>query len=152
MSKLNPPGTPHATGRRSFRNVKVEDPPAPFIKHDTDKTNMALVDPNFVKGIGDVMTMGAKKYSPDNWKGGTVERYMSALERHMLAFKSGENNDPESGLSHMCHVACCAMMVNWFIQTGLVQKDDRRYKPDTSFIPLTEKSFLDGSGEMRDIT
>jgi hypothetical protein len=63
-----------------------------------------------------VLTFGAKKYSPGGWK--TVpdakDRYFAAALRHLTAYQSGEKTDPESGLSHLAHAACCIMFLQWF--------------------------------------
>lgn len=65
---------------------------------------------NEVIGVIDVLTYGATKYSPDNWKYVEPSRYWDALFRHLLTHLEGvEKNDPESGLSHLAH-ACCNLL------------------------------------------
>ncbi|WP_442880072.1 dATP/dGTP diphosphohydrolase domain-containing protein [Aurantimonas sp. A2-1-M11] len=34
-------------------------------------------------------------------------RLRGALDRHMAAFDHGEDTDPETGLPHLAHAACC---------------------------------------------
>ena len=83
-------------------------------KYDSGKTRYDLVDRKFIKGLGDVMTMGANKYGDSNWKGGiAVSRLYAAMQRHMASFCDGETNDLESGLNHLYHVAANIMMMDW---------------------------------------
>lgn len=80
-----------------------------FLKFDTGKPRMALVPASLGIEVGKVVTYGAKKYKVNNWrKVKSQEPYINALERHIAAYKKGELNDPESGLSHMSHIACNA--------------------------------------------
>lgn len=37
-------------------------------------------------------------------KGVDIDRYYAALLRHVMAWRSGESNDPESGMPHLWHV------------------------------------------------
>lgn len=75
-----------------------------------------------------VWMKGAKKYSRDNWKKGLP--FLSVIDsmlRHVLAFKEGEDNDPETGESHMAHVKCNASMLIEFLSTH-PELDDRKPK------------------------
>lgn len=74
-----------------------------FMKFDTDKLRYDLVPPEATKALAEVLTYGAKKYKPNNWKQGTPDRYVAALYRHLEAWRSGEMHDSESGLSHLSH-------------------------------------------------
>ena len=49
-----------------------------FIKADKEKINFSLVDPYAYEDLGKCLTIGAKKYSPDNWKLGDIESYIAA--------------------------------------------------------------------------
>ena len=88
------------------------------IKHDQGKTRFSLLVPEFIKGMADVMTCGAEKYSAWNWEG--IEdhsRVLDAHMRHMFAQWMGEDADSESGHDHLFHVACNAMML-WKLKQG----------------------------------
>jgi hypothetical protein len=87
-----------------------------FTKHDAGKLRFDLVDPYFLEGLADVLTRGAAKYSPDNWKNcpEPFQRYYAALQRHLTAYAKGERFDPETGLSHLYHAACCLMFLAYF--------------------------------------
>lgn len=81
------------------------------IKYDGHKPEMHLLPPLATLEVGKVLTYGAKKYSPDNWRklDNLQERYSSAAIRHLLAHMSGEVNDDETGMSHLAHALCCIM-------------------------------------------
>ena len=93
-------------------------------KYDSGKPQFSLIDPKFMLEFAQVMTMGAEKYGADNWK--TIEnaipRYKDALHRHLNAFERGEMDDPESGQSHLAHVAANAMFLHWLAHNP--QNDD----------------------------
>ena len=91
-------------------------------KNDNDKVRLDLIEPEFVEGLGKVLTMGAKKYSDNNWQNNLeTKRIFGAMFRHLIAYRKGEKIDPESGLSHLYHIACNAMFLDWY---------DRKEKTD----------------------
>lgn len=52
-----------------------------------------------------VADFGAKKYDVDNWKKGIPQSQIaSSLQRHLWAWLEGQDNDPETNLSHLDHV------------------------------------------------
>lgn len=73
------------------------------MKFDTDKIRFDLIPPIATEAIATVLTYGAKKYKPNNWRSVDPERYVAAFERHWHAFISGELFDVESGLPHLAH-------------------------------------------------
>lgn len=86
------------------------------IKHDQDKIRMDLIPFGPLEDIAKVLTFGAKKYAPDNWKHvpDAVARYEAAMLRHISAYKKGEMMDPETGLPHLAHAGCCLMFLMEF--------------------------------------
>lgn len=60
-----------------------------------------------------VLTFGAQKYEPDNWKRvpDGPRRYFDAANRHIWAYKSGELLDPETGCHHLAHAICCLQFI-----------------------------------------
>jgi len=89
-------------------------------KFDDDKPMMHLVPLISVEAVAKVMTFGAKKYAPNGWKSvpNAVNRYNSAMLRHMVAIQKGETIDPDSGLPHIDHIACNAMFLSYFHNVG----------------------------------
>ena len=78
------------------------------LKHDSGKLRLDLLPPEAVRALGAVLTYGAEKYGPNNWRGVEAGRYEAALLRHWLAWREGEARDAESGLPHLWHVLCNA--------------------------------------------
>lgn len=82
-------------------------------KFDGGKPRYGLLPPLAMKATAEVLTFGAEKYEPDNWKyvPESKTRYFDALERHVWAWKMGETMDPESGMHHLAHALCCLMFL-----------------------------------------
>lgn len=59
-----------------------------------------------------VLSIGARKYSPDNWNKVEQERYWDAFYRHIDAHHSGEMIDPETGEPHLTHAMCCLAFIS----------------------------------------
>lgn len=83
-------------------------------KFDGGKARMELVPLDAVKEVAKVLTFGAAKYAADGWRGVESHRYQGALLRHLEAIQQGEENDPDSGLPHIAHVACNALFLTHF--------------------------------------
>jgi hypothetical protein len=84
-------------------------------KCDGDKADWSLLPIEPVEEVVQVLMFGAKKYAPDDWKhveNGEV-RYFNAAMRHILAWKKGENTDPETGINHLAHATCCLLFLQW---------------------------------------
>ena len=72
-----------------------------------------LIPPVPLRYIATVYGFGSKKYDDNNWfKGYPWSWSVGALERHLNAWKAGEDVDPESGLPHLAHAAwhCITLM------------------------------------------
>ena len=75
-----------------------------FIKFDGDKLRPDLVPTSCITGIAEVLTFGARKYKPNNWRNNTdLSRYEAAMWRHWLKYLEGEMHDKESGMPHLWH-------------------------------------------------
>ena len=75
-----------------------------FMKFDTDKLRYDLVPPKSIELLAEVLTFGAKKYKPNNWRENKdLARYEGALLRHIQAWRLGEKLDPETKLPHLAH-------------------------------------------------
>ncbi len=84
------------------------------VKFDQGKPRMELLPAVALEEIAKVLTFGASKYQPHNWtKGISYSRLLGAALRHLTAFMKGEDNDPESGLSHLSHLGCCIIFLIW---------------------------------------
>lgn len=79
------------------------------VKHDDGKVDPTMLTWEMVEAVSKVRMFGAKKYGRNNFKqtGFKYTRSLAATLRHIFAFLSGEDNDPESGISHLAHAICC---------------------------------------------
>ena len=95
------------------------------LRYNTGKPMMSLVTPEFILGMAEVLTKGAKKYGERNWELGnkTSVPYDSAM-RHILAWRSGESFDEESGSHHLFHGAVNLLMC-WYYEQNFGEMDDR---------------------------
>lgn len=82
-------------------------------KFDGGKLEYGLLPPLALEETVKVLTFGAQKYERDNWKKvpDSKRRYFDAMERHIWAWKKGEQLDPESGIHHLAHAMCCLMFL-----------------------------------------
>lgn len=85
-------------------------------KDDNHKPRLDLVLGDFhgaLWGVGLVGTFGANKYTDKGWckVPNAEERYLSAMLRHYLKYKLGEELDDESNLPHLAHLAWNALAV-----------------------------------------
>ncbi len=82
-------------------------------KHDAGKPQWGLLPWDAVGDIVEVLTLGARKYAPDNWRKvpNARARYFDAALRHLVAWKRGESFDHEWGCSHLAHAGCCVLFL-----------------------------------------
>lgn len=86
-----------------------------FTKADNGKLQWALLPFEQLEQVVKVLTEGAKKYSPDNWKNcDDVKRYKDALLRHIVSYMKGDKIDNEFGCSHLAHAICNCLFLMWF--------------------------------------
>ena len=80
-------------------------------KYDGGKPQLYLLPPKSINEVGKVLTFGAEKYDPHNWRkvDDLQNRYSSAALRHIFAHIDGEDEDEETRLSHLAHAICCLM-------------------------------------------
>lgn len=127
---VQPPDTvtiPPETVKRIQEQIK-EQAKGSALKFDQDKLPLHLLSTEAMNQTAAVLKFGAQKYAEHNWrKGFAWSRPLSAAMRHITAFNNGEDIDPESGLSHLAHAACCIMFLLEFEKTH--RELDDRYKP-----------------------
>lgn len=85
-------------------------------KYDSAKLDYTLVTRELMDAVSRAMMYGAKKYNRDNYKlftSADIVRFQAALLRHAVAWASGEEFDPESGLSHLDHVGSTLNILLW---------------------------------------
>lgn len=100
-------------------------------KDDGDKVRVDLLSPVSVLATAGVLSYGAKKYGERNWeKGIHHSRLYAAALRHLMAYWLGEDVDPETGLRHIDHAACCVH----FLQHLTMLRKDLDDRPNTQAI------------------
>jgi hypothetical protein len=67
-----------------------------------------------------VMGLGARKYGPFNWRSADVRAtvYIAAAKRHLAQWLDGQDDDPESGVSHLAHARACLGILLDALATG----------------------------------
>ena len=82
-------------------------------KFDGGKLEYGLLPPLALEETVKVLTFGAQKYERDNWQRvpDSKRRYFDAAQRHLWAWKSGEQIDQETGINHLAHAMCCLMFL-----------------------------------------
>lgn len=86
---------------------------------------LGAVDPTSLMQVAEVAGYGCAKYARYNFlKGYDWSLSFDALCRHLFAFWSGEDNDPESGLPHMAHVGWHSLTLLAFMRLH-PELDDR---------------------------
>lgn len=94
-------------------------------KDDNGKAPMSLIPQPALEELAKVLLFGKQKYNAHNWRAGMDwSRLADAAMRHLTAWYDGEDNDPESGLSHIAHLLCCAAFLMTYQKDGL-GNDDR---------------------------
>lgn len=84
-----------------------------------------LIPPEALKALAGQYGMGASRYGDRNWENGYPwSLAFAALNRHLWAFWSGEDIDPESGRPHMDAVMWHAFALRTFMENHK-DKDDR---------------------------
>jgi len=86
---------------------------------------LSTVDAVALLKLAEVGGYGGRKYEPHNYlRGYAWSLSLDALFRHILAFESGEDLDPESGLPHVTHAAWhCLALTSFMVRN--IGTDDR---------------------------
>lgn len=113
-------------------NIHIPDKGSRFNK---GKLRWSLVDLKYLEGLVQVLMNGAAKYSDYNWQKGlpTLEIYES-LMRHIVAWRSGEDKDKESGLDHIDHAICNLYFMKWMIANKPSFDTRRNVVPEQEFV------------------
>lgn len=81
------------------------------------KLKWSLVHFKSLEPMIKVLQFGTKKYSAHQWKKGLDKtEILESMQRHLAALLDGEENDSESGCSHMGHIQCNALFYNYMVE------------------------------------
>jgi hypothetical protein len=87
------------------------------LKADGGKLRPSLFPWKAINPVLRVLEFGAKKYKPHGWQGVEAERYVDALQRHVIEWSDRVRTegilclDHESGLPTLAHIACNALFL-----------------------------------------
>lgn len=89
-----------------------------------------------------VMGLGARKYGEYNWRTSKVRAtvYIAAAKRHLAQWLDGQDDDPESGVSHLAHARACLGVLLDAIATGNVIDDRPPAGPGAKLIQKHTKA------------
>ncbi len=112
------------------QHATVTDPTTSTVgvKFDSGKPDLSLIPPEIIESLGQVLSFGANKYASRNWERGlSYSRVFASLNRHIWAWwdPTKSDKDPETGLSHLAHAACCIAFLLSYEARGYVDFDDR---------------------------
>jgi hypothetical protein len=98
------------------------------------KVPLGLIPPHAMEQTAWVHKLGADKYGPWNWRktGVCASTYVNAILRHLNAWRDGEDLDPESGISHLAHIACSCNILMDAEYCGKLQDDRNTTLPHTA--------------------
>ena len=97
----------------AISNIKQAFNQNNVVKDDEGKNRLDLIEPDFILGLGEALTFGAKKYSDKGWKNieNKHDDNYASLMRHIMSWRKGEKKDPESGLNPLLHAAYNIMVL-----------------------------------------
>ncbi len=94
-------------------------------KNDDGKDPWQLVPWDAVREVTKILLFGMKKYEKRNWERGMDwDRLFRATINHLTAWFGREDNDLETGRSHLAHAACCVLFLLAYEIRG-IGKDNR---------------------------
>ncbi len=98
------------------------------LRFNEGKRKWSLVDFDSLEDMVKVLEFGAVKYGEYNWqKGLKTTDIIESMLRHVFSYLNGEDNDKESGISHIGHIQCNAMFLA-YMQKNKPELDSRRLK------------------------
>ena len=82
-------------------------------KYDAGKPRYSLLPPNALEEVAKVLTYGSQKYEDHNWLNvdKAEDRFFSAANRHMWAWKKGEKLDEENQCNHLAAAIASLMFI-----------------------------------------
>ena len=82
-------------------------------KDDAGKLRWDLLPVGPVREVVRVLMHGADRYGEGNWRHvpEARRRYYAAALRHVTTWFDGDRDDPDTGLSHLAHAACCLLFL-----------------------------------------
>ena len=86
------------------------------------KPRFDLIPFEFLEAVAEVLTSGAARYGPYNWKRGRKDFFLDAWNHafvHLQKFKEGDRSE-----DHLAHLACNVAFMIWAVKNGIVSQED----------------------------
>jgi hypothetical protein len=95
------------------------------LRYNNGKAELHQVPTSLILAVAKTLMYGAQKYEKGNFrKGMSWTCVYDCLQRHMMKWLDGEQNDEESGLPHLYHAACNIAFLIEYAET-CPELDDR---------------------------
>lgn len=117
----------HAFEKRASAALPDDNPKTVF---GVQKTPFHLVPTAAIRAEAGAFKIGETKYGAYNWRqrNVSVSVYYAAALRHIAAYFDGEENDPETGVSHLGHARACLAILIDAAQFGSLNDDRPRQR------------------------
>ena len=104
---------------------KYEEQTTRLSDNEAMRDNSSKIDHNLfqaaISDFADCLDEGAKKYSANNWKKSMdVNQIKNSLINHLEKFLVGEINDIDSGNTHISHILCNCMFLEYHLNKSEV--------------------------------
>lgn len=94
------------------------------LRYNRGKTLLELLPPEWIYGLGIVMTRGSMKYAIRNWERGMAWSIcVGCALRHLFRFVCGERYDKETGCHHLAMCAWNALALMSYDIRGIGDND-----------------------------
>lgn len=111
-----------------FVGRRETDTPTGMFRFNTGKAPVSLVPASYTAYCTAGLAYGALKYAEHNWRRGDKwTKVYESMQRHLDAFREGEDIDAESGLPHLALAGCNLAFLTEFYDKGLGTDDRFRY-------------------------
>jgi len=91
-------------------------------KRTDRKPRFDLIPLEFLEAVARVLSSGAVKYGPYNWKRGQKDFFLDAWNHafvHLQKFKGGDASE-----DRLAHLACNVAFMIWAVRNGAVAQED----------------------------
>ena len=100
------------------------------LRHNSGKAELHQVPSSLMFAVAKTLMYGEQKYEKGNFrKGMSWTTVYDCLQRHMLKWLDGEQNDEESGLPHLYHAASNIAFLIEYSETCPELDDRFKYAP-----------------------
>ena len=85
------------------------------------KPRFDLIPFEFLEAVAEVLTSGAVKYGPYNWKRGNKDFFLDAWNHafvHLQKFKEGDRSE-----DHLAHLVCNVAFMVWAVKNRIISQE-----------------------------